>query len=245
MIAVPLFALVSVAVAVRMLLLWRRTRRKPELLMSLALLGTGLIGFALGVLARRMTLSPTLSSVLQVLDLGGEYVGATATLVFAALVFRPGVSWARAWVGVWCAAAAGCLGWEILSGEYIYYTNDDPITGLAVPIGLGVRAVAFLWMTAEAWRSRQMMKRRLKLGLAEPTVVNRIGLWMTASAASGVGYALSVVHRSVYGTGLTAHAWALGIAGACALVAAVCLGLAFFPPAAYERWIDARAEARS
>ncbi len=245
-IAVPAFALVSVAVAIRLLLLFRRTRRAPELLLSLALLGTGLVGFALGVLAKGYpTLAPLSRTLLQVLDLGGEYVGATATTIFALVVFRPGVTWARAWVGLWCAAAIGCLSWELVSGEYVHYTDDRPIDGIAVPVGLGVRALAFIWMTAEAWRSRQMMKRRLRLGLAEPDVVNRIGLWMTASLFSGLGYVLSVIHRAHWGTGLSAHDWALGIVGAFALVSAICLGLAFFPPDVYQRWIEKRFETKS
>ena len=240
-IALVLFMVVSVVVGTRLLLLWRTTRRSPELLLGLALWCTGLLGFALGVAARTLIDFPMSRAILQALDLAGEYVGAAALALFAWRVYRPDVGWAKTLVIGWFVACLGGLTGEIVTGEYLRYTDDIPIHGIIVPVGLAIRGFAGLWVCAESVRYHGMLRRRLVLGLAEPLVVNRVGLWAIASGATAAGYMLSVVHRAVWGTGLVAHAWASGTTAAMALVAAVCLWLAFFPPKAYRRWIAGRA----
>ncbi len=238
-VAVLLFMVASVVVGTRLLLLWIRTRRLPELLLATALWCTGFFGFALGVMAKKMvSMPPSARLLLQVLDLSGEYLGAAALLLFAWRVFRPKERWARGIAVAWGAASVGMLAWELSSGQYVRYMDSAPVSGPCVPLGLAVRGLAPAWMTVEALRYYSMLRRRQRLGLAEPLVVNRLGLWTLASAGTFVGYAVSVVHRAVYGTALEAHGWVVDSVAFLAFVSAVAISLAFFPPRAYRRWLS-------
>lgn len=238
-VGVLLFMVASVVVGTRLMWLWTRTRQLPELLLATALWCTGFYGFALGVLAKKvLAFPPSMRLLLQVLDLSGEYVGAAALMVFAWRVFRPEERWAAGLAATWGVASLAALAWELSSGQYVRYMDNVPSSGPCVPIGLAVRGMAPLWMTVEALRYYLMSRRRLRLGLAEPLVVNRLGLWTVASAVAAVGYGVSVVHRAVYGTALEAHTWVVDGVAFLAFVSAVGISLAFFPPPAYRRWIS-------
>jgi hypothetical protein len=238
-VAVLLFMVASVVVGTRLMWLWTRTRQLPELLLATALWCTGFFGFALGVMAKKLiSMPPSTRLLLQVLDLSGEYVGAAALMVFAWRVFRPRERWAGWIAAAWGVACLAALGWELSSGQYVRYMDNTPISGPCVPIGLTVRGLAPAWMTAETVRYYSMLRRRQRLGLAEPLVVNRLGLWALASAGTAVGYAVSVVHRSVFGTALEAHVWVVDGVAFLAFVSAIAISLAFFPPRAYRRWLS-------
>lgn len=235
---VALFMLTSAVVGGRLFVLWWRTRRLPELLIATALWCSGCLGFALGMISRLMVQHhPAARVAAASFALGAEYVGALAVLVFAWRVFHPRARWAAALAALIAAALVAAVAAEVLSGQYLRYSDGLAISGPWVPLGLAARALAPLWMAIECWRYRALLQRRLRLGLAEPAVAHRFALWGTASAATGAGYALSVVHRAVFGTGLQAHVWALDTVSALALVSAVGVALAFFPPSSYRRWV--------
>ena len=236
--AVLLFMVASVVVGTRLLALWRRTRQKPELLLGTALWCTGFLGFALGVVAQKLLSLPEGARlVLQVLDLSGEYAGAAALMLFAWQVFRRDEPWAAKLAAAWGLLCILALAGELGTGQYQRYTDSIPVQGPFVPFGLAVRTLAPAWMTVEAVRYHGMLRKRRRLGLASPLVVNRLGLWALASGASALGYAVSVAHRLAYGTGLDAHVWVVNGVGVLAFVSAVSIALAFFPPRAYRRWV--------
>ena len=102
-----------------------------------------------------------------------------------------------------------------------------------------------LWVSWEPLRYHVMMRRRLKLGLAEPIVVDRFLLWGVGSASRlvlvlfGVGSALWVRHLEP-STALTFSKWVLGGTSICGLIASVAYWLAFHPTPAYQRWVERR-----
>jgi hypothetical protein len=126
------------------------------------------------------------------------------------------------------------------SDQYLHYANSEPMTGPYIPLDLAARGSGAAWMAIECFRFHAQLRRRARLGLAEPFVVHRVALWGTAIGASALAYATSVVHRVLYGTGLREHGWALAIVSLLAIVTAVGIALAFFPPRAYLRFIDRR-----
>lgn len=71
-----------------------------------------------------------------------------------------------------------------------------------------------LWGAIESLRYYTMMRRREQIGLADHLVTNRFLLWGLGIGAAGVGSLISV---------------------------GVVMWIAFLPPAAYRRWIEARA----
>ncbi len=231
------FMLTSGAVGTRLLLLWRRTHELPELLLTIALWCTGVLGFALGVMARLLHAAGIAARPVALAALSSEYIGCAALVLFAWRVFHPRDGWAKALAGVLIAVMLGSLLMEIGSGQFIHYANTQPSSGPVLPLGLAARGLGPAWLTWECFRYHAMLRRRLKLGLAEIAVVHRIGLWGMATAATAGGYVISVMHRALFGTGLQAHTWALGSVSALAFVSAIGVGLAFFPPPFYRRWV--------
>ena len=235
---VGLFMLTSAAVGGRLLLLWRRTRELPELLLTIALWCTGVLGFALGMVARLSVAGGGTNEMpIAVAALCSEYVGCAALVAFAWRVFHPKEVWAKALCGALLVLLLGALVAEIASGQFVHYSDGSRITGPIVPLALATRGLGPAWVSFECFRYHALLRRRLKLGLAEISVVHRIAAWGTASLATALGYAISAVHRAVFGTGLQAHAWALGSVSLLAFVSAIGLGLAFFPPRFYRRWV--------
>jgi hypothetical protein len=234
---VGVFMLTSAAVGTRLLLLWRRTHQLPELLLTIALWCIGVLGFALGMTARLSAVGAGAPHPLAVSALCAEYIGCGALVVFAWRVFHPRESWAKGLAGVVLALMLGALLAEIGSGQFLHYADGSPISGPIVPLGLAARGLGPAWLSYECFRYHAMLRRRLELGLAELAVVHRIALWGMATLSTASGYAISVAHRSIFGTGLQAHGWALGSVSLLALVSALGVGLAFFPPPFYRRWV--------
>jgi hypothetical protein len=112
------------------------------------------------------------------------------------------------------------------------------VSGMPVPVGvlglltIGSRSAALLWLFFESASYARSMRRRLRLGLADPIVANRFVLWAIWTGA------LALIPLFVLG--LRAALAVLGAGGATAVAAG---WLAFFPPASYQRWIGARAVA--
>jgi hypothetical protein len=113
------------------------------------------------------------------------------------------------------------------------------------------RGIPFLWAFVECTRYRALMRRRERLGLADPLVVNRFSLWMVWTGA------LALLSPAILGVrtlgwlarraepGSDPGAWGVPLAGGIAIVlltvAAVGVGLSFFPPERYRHWIRRRA----
>ncbi|MBK7580675.1 MAG: hypothetical protein IPI67_10765 [Myxococcales bacterium] len=240
LLGLAVFMLTSLVVGLRLLVLWSRTRKLPELLLALATLFVGFLCFAVGTGAKILIQgTPELRGLLTLIGLGIECLGHGAFVAFAWRVFRPK---SRGTLGF--AILLGSLiglgfAGELYSGEYLRYSDSQLISGPFVPIGLATRGLAPAWLAFECLRFYRQLRLRLSIGLAEPLVVNRVLLWGIATCASAVAYGTSFVHRVVFGTGLREHLWAISTVSLLGTVSAVALALAFFPPQAYQRWVEA------
>lgn len=241
LVGLGLFMVISLVVGVRLLVHGVRTREAPELLLSAALLCTGFFAFAVGT-AAKLLVTPTEGrvSTFTALGLAIECTGVLALGGFAWRVFHP-----RTRIGIACAAGlfvlvGGAYVGEIASGEFVRYADGQAMHGPWLPLGLTARSLGPGWVAFECVRFHAKLQKRLRLGLADPFVVHRVALWAVALGASFTAYATSFVHRMVYGTGIRFHAWAVGIISLLATVTAVGIFLAYFPPARYRAWIEAR-----
>lgn len=234
-----LFMLTSLVVGTRVFALWLRTRKAPELFLSVALLCTGFLAYAMGTLGKLvLSGSPEFRSGLTLLGLFTECVGIAALIAFVDRVFHRERGWARAvTIGLLSFIALGVCG-EVLSDEYMRYSDSKLISGPWVPLGLSARGLGAAWMSFECFRYHSKLKKQLAIGLASPLVVHRVLLWGIGIGASALGYATSITHRLVYGTGLREHDWAIAVVSFNALIASVCIGVAFFPPESYRRWAE-------
>jgi hypothetical protein len=97
---------------------------------------------------------------------------------------------------------------------------------------------ALLWGSFEALRYWGMMRRRVRIGLADPVVANRFLLWGIGAFAAGFGSLVGNVVQITTGVPSTEIPWVLASSSAHGFVAAVAMWLAFVPPVAYKRFIE-------
>ena len=231
--------LVALAVVIRTFALWYRTRGLPELLLSLYLSGATVLGYPLTIAASRIP-----PAEMWPLHLAGQLamsVGLTSLLLFTLTVFRPEALWARCVIGlsVLLFAVGGVAYFRELTGG-----NPRPMVELlhlnliySTPI-----AFAYLWNTIESLSYSRRLRLRVRLGLADPAVANRVLLWGLMTLAAGIAVVISVIGMLV-GNFMSAP---MVLLFSCLGVAhAGCLFLAFHPPAWYSAWVgrSARVEA--
>jgi len=188
-------------------------------------------------------LEPGLVNVLGQLVLS---LGLVALAHFVRRVFRPETPWARHAFAAVCALAALQLTLFVASGA-----ARDQASAVHIVVSSCTVAV-FAWAFGESLLYWRAMRRRLALGLADPVVANRFGLF-TLWTGAVVFFPVIVLGLRivVYLAGSVAgdasasvearHAWALGVVRVLAAVVgptvAVALWLSFTPPARYLAWI--------
>lgn len=238
---VLLFMLTSAVVGTRLLVLWWRTRKLPELLLALAVLCVGFLCFAVGTAAKLLIVgTPALRSTLTGLGLSVEACGQLLLVVFSWRVFHPKSRLALGFAALLISFILVALAGELWSGEFLRYSDSERIAGPFVPLGNVARGMAPAWMAFECFRFHNKLRLRARIGLAEPLVVHRVALWGIGMGASSLGYASAVAHRLVFGTGLREHVWALTTVSLLGMISAVSIAMAFFPPARYRRWVESQ-----
>lgn len=235
------FVLVSLVLGPRLLALGRRRRQLPEFTMGLCLLLMGALGYPFATVGRVVTALPD--------DVRGLFIGLSAlcnTVGFAALalftwrVFRPASGPVEAMLAACITALAVLIPAEaVWPGLVESALSLEPYPGapgyVRVLIGLGV----LYWSSLEAGWFARRLQRRLAIGLADAVVADRVRLWAIAMACASVSYSLSFV-LSFLGIDLPASplgSMAIGVLG---LVSAASVWLAFLPPTAYLRRVQAR-----
>jgi len=244
LVATLLFVLISAVVSVRLLLLARRTRRKPELLLGLGVLGTAVLGYGV-LIAAALVRGPTqvfteamTPRVLQAVGTVLHDLGVTMIVLFTLTVFRAGERWAIALAATLLAALwTGLIGWEAQNR----WRSADVGNGFWW-LRYAVIWSYSLWPMVESYRYYALMRRRLGLGLVDPMVTNRFFLWGTGSLGTAFAVWTASVPLLLMRGSEAALAWTpvIQIATATVGVATVIVySLTFFPPAAYRRWVAA------
>ena len=234
-----LFGVASTWVGLRLVLLWWSTRQLPELLIGIAFLASGAVGFALQILAQTEGLlgfedRPTAMAAGKLcVQLG---VGCQA--LFTWQVFRRKDTWAHAFaLALLVALAAVSIGYGTAGqlGNPVY-------SGLWFWLEVVFQMLAAGWGAVESLRYYAAMRRRLRIGLVDPVLANRFLLW---GLAIGAGVAAIGVGGLIHAVGVETPytPFLIGLAGTVALISAVGYWLTFFPPAAYLRLVKRRAAA--
>ena len=236
------FLVPSLVIGIRLLLLAKRTGQIPELLVGIAVLGIGPLGYGFSILAfltagRAAILSATLwgSGFLAV------FIGAAALYLFVWYVFRRQQRWVRPVVLFTLALLALSHMSNILHNTLVNRTSGGP--GFWVGMLLGMLALA--WSSLESLRYWVLMRRRLRFGLADPVVTNRFFLWGAGSGAAFLGMLLLAVIMIISGIGAMKTPLVNMIVSVHGLAAAVAMWLVFQPPAAYLRIIESRSRRRT
>lgn len=231
------FFVSSLAIGLRLVGLAWRNRGLPEGLIGAGILGIGPLGFALTVAA--LALGAARPRAVFAALLGAQIAisaGALATYVFTWRVFRLEARWAPALV----ALAAAVFGVSTL-GRLVYGGYSLPLQ-LDVWLALQSAAVVacLFWGAGESLIYHGHMRRRLRLGLADPITTNRFLLWGLGIGSAGVGSAIANVAMWLRGNATPALD-ALTLSNSLfGLAAAILMWIAFLPPRAYIRWIESR-----
>ena len=225
------FFLVSLAIGVRLVALAARTRRQPELLIGMGILGIG--PTALGSMMAAAALAGTTPGrALTALAYVAIAVGSTAACVFNWRVFRPDERWARTWVRATAVLYAVAIATEGATTGFANPLAPGP-AGLAISM---LCAANLLWGAGESLRYWLLMRRRLRLGLADRLVTNRFLLWGIGIGAAGIGSVISLVVQLTTGNAM-AELPAMLSNSLHGLTSAVLMWIAFVPPAAWKRYV--------
>ena len=228
------YCVVALLIGLRLMRLWARTRQLPELLIGSAVLLLAGLGYPLSALAREL---PGLGVAGREL-LGAAagllaVVGVTANTGFTWVLFRRDAGWAKALLAAVGAGAAILFGAQSLRGGWAAGSLFWGSLPLAITLSFG-------WAFVECGRYHRMLRRRLRLGMADPVVTNRFGLYAGATGlavlTNGVGWVffhmkLEMLTHPVGGPLL----FVLGTSSS------VTMMLAFLPPRSYLAWVRGRA----
>ena len=237
--SVGLLMLAALLVSIRTFALWRRTRGLPELLLCGMLFSATVLGYPAMIATTRIPASQMWP--LHVLATGLESFGITCLLLFTLTVFRPQTLWARCLV----AAAFGML----VTGGVAYFievTGENPrpaaeLLGINL-INTTPMAVAYFWTTLESFHYYRKLRLRLRIGLCDAIVCNRMLLWGLMTLSAGIAVLINLA-AMLAGSFLSAPV--VLVSSCLGIVLASCLFLAFHPPAWYQGWLEQpAAEAR-
>jgi len=239
------YLVAMLTLGVRLLLLTRRTRELPELLLAAHFLLCCTLGYALQggghVLALAPAASRSLVATLLVIGHGASAIGVAAVLWFNYRVFRRGTTLGR----MLLACGLGVL----LTGYVGYLASGGPRDGL--PRGFWFWWLyagytgASLWTLAEPLLFLAVLRRRQRVGLADPVLVDRFLLWGLGSVARFAMLAIGAVSMLMLGGSAAALARVVGPTFLATSVAGLCVAgaywLAFFPPPVYRRAVARQA----
>ena len=229
----------SVLVAIRLLVLHRRTGGSPELWLGMMLLLSVGFGYPARIGAEQGPRE--WAGELQVISHIAIGVGFCFLYVFTRRVFRPDVGWAGALAG---AGVAALLGKAVHGCVQVWRHGALPT--MDAPMGeiwamTGPVMAGYAWTACEAFRYHAAMRRRVKLGLADVTVSNRFLLWGLMATSATAGVVLSTVALALridlLDPELLLASTLTGMGQAVPLV------LAFAPPRRYLAWVRGEAAA--
>jgi hypothetical protein len=230
--SVGILVLTALGISIKTFMVWRRTRGLPEILLGTMLVTATVIGYPLAVASSRIR--PTELWGIHLLSQTCFTVGYACLMLFTLRVFRPDAAWAKALAGATVLAmAASSIVYGIeLSSEHPRRPNE--MLGLTL-FSSGAIGVAYFWTMIESLSYYRQLRLRMKLGLAQASVANRVLLWGMMSLAAGSAVVISTA-GILAGSFMTPKMiTGMSVLG---LVHAGCLFFAFHPPAWYRAWLE-------
>ncbi|MBW2495180.1 MAG: hypothetical protein JRE43_10550 [Deltaproteobacteria bacterium] len=226
-------------VACRLLQLSRRTREQPELLLGIYFAATGP-----WYLFYNVPYLFGLESMPQLLEQGIEWVyavGVIPYLLFIRSAFRPGTNWATALVAI----GTVCL----LVGAFLSSTTGGGFSNSTDDLGYRIEWIGYtlpcLWMSYEGFAAHAAARKRFRTGLCDAIVANRYLLFGWFGVCQTAACAADLLWAHGNSTEAASTAIASGLLSGTEIASVAVLGLAFFPPPSYRRWIDRRSASLS
>jgi len=238
-----LYTVVGTWVALRLLRLSVHTGGVPERIIGVSLLSFSLVCQPLLVAVSGAFGQPPMWG--HRLLMSGALVSSAITVmglyVFAWRVFRPGSNWA---LGVVAVGAGITLASSIGSWLQPPSWSGRPVDPTWLALSSFNYTACFVWAGGESLVYYLRMRRRAAIGLADPELQNRFGVW---GGAMVTGALLSVVTGfcSLAGLRIGVDPLPSLCVAASGLVNSLGWWLSFAPPAAYLNRLRARAVGQS
>jgi hypothetical protein len=228
-------ALISVALmllGVRLLRIAARNRGMPELLMGFYLL---LSPPATSLVMRIDRFPPEYHRLLENLAYPALAIASLCLCNFAWRVFRPDARWAKAAVAL-CSATFLWMLLRVMTGAA---SMEDESASLAPRI---VMLLTYGWLFVECVLQHRMLVRRMRLGLADPVVVNRFLLFAIWSGVLGFlpGVALMLAFLVDAGEVQPSGGLFSAVMRLTGILIYGAIWLSFLPPKPYTRWLQRR-----
>jgi hypothetical protein len=232
-----LITLAMAALSARLFRIAWRMRSLPELLVGIHFL---LAPIAISLSIRVARFDPSDAQAVRATVWAFFTIAAGSLLLFGWRVFRPRLPMAKAgaWGGVLIFAAI--------------WLHDLATGAFAETAGFGLRTLVFtpyLWVFAESLAYHRRMRRRLRLGLADPVTTNRFllfAIWtggvVAVTSLGLLGAALARLGGGeAAGQELFSNTAILTLTRLCSLPIAISIWLTFFAPSRYCDWLERRA----
>lgn len=228
------YCIAALVVGLRLIWLAARTHELPELLIGVSVLFLASLGYPLSAAARQapglaVSSRAALGATAGVL----AAVGLVANTIFIWVVFRRGSGWASALLVTISLATLGIFYDQSLQGGWAEGARFWGTLPVLITLSYG-------WACLECGRYTVLLRRRLRLGIAEPVVANRFGLYTVATGmaltTNVVGFFFWHLHLEMLTNPLGGPVLFLLGSGS-----SVLMMLAFLPPRAYREWVRARA----
>lgn len=163
------------------------------------------------------------------------------TAVFTRAVFRAQECWAR--FAVWVCAALMLSGFAV--GCATGNAEGDSLENPGFWVEWVAQMLPALWLAAEGLTHHGSARRRLRIGLSDPHVCNRLLLWGLFGVIQLVsGLSLLWMYAAYASKGYVSTAMDLMVGGL-ELGSLALVWLAFAAPSFYRRWIERLASAES
>ena len=202
--------------------------------MGVAFVSSGAIGFSFTVVAETLARngggSPETIARLGQAAMLAFYVGYFGLAVGSWRIFRPRESWVKGLVGAIGAALA------IVSAVLIANPGMQPgQTGeIASWCGVATGCFVFGWAGVESVLLFLRLRKRARIGLVEPLILDRVRLWAFGMFGAWAMTVHALGFRVITGTNQMADGHRI-LSSSFGLMAAIAIWLAFFPPAVYRR----------
>lgn len=229
------FAISSVTIGTRLLIVGRRTRGVPEIAIGLGFVIGAVVGYVPEtiVLSADLMSPQTEASVLAVTQIALRGAPA-AILVFTLAVFRPSELWARVFAAV--VLLALIVSW--VAFPYTRTYAQSAADRFWYDLFAVFRSIAAGWGAAESLLFYRRARLQVRLGLMQPIVADRFLLW-----AIGMGALTLLLGTTIWaallGIDPRVPAWVL-LESLLGSIGAVTLWLTFFPSPAYKRYVERR-----
>ncbi len=235
------YSIIALWVGVKMLRMSQRTRRGPELLVGLAFLAGGMIGYPFNIAATVLWASnPDLAFAAYALGQIGMASSAMLALAAWQVMFAPSSSLARAFLGAWGVGMAALL---LVS---VRTTQPDPsrFASSWYAVLLFWQLTCYAIVAVAALHHAFMLRRREALGLADPVVTNRMLFWGITEISVSLQYLITLCSIAVAKLGM-AGLFSPMIIAVLGMIAATATYVAFGTQTAGVGWTRARVSAGS